>query len=326
MLNPENIINEAKQLEKSKKILEYFMNELTTERYKKISELYEKAGNIYKINDDKIKALKCFMKSYNYLILLSDSCSFYDYDIKKILIEIAELYSIIDYSKSIEYYEKIINIYVEKGDILNIVKIYQIISNIYFDSGDYEKSYEINLKIIGIIGLSNKFIDIKKKIIEKISQIYNTKESVVNIFEFAKLNFSICDDYLKLNLGYMSPRYYILNGLLMNLVVEDIVKTKINFEKYSEMDNTFLTSREGAFASKLIMAVESFDSDELSFICGDYDKIKPFDNIQINLLLKIKNNIIGMSDVDLNDLNDMNDMNDINDTNNTDEEFENELC
>ena len=220
MSNPENYIVEAKRLEKSKSIFEYIWKETSNERYEKISELYEKAGNIYKISD-KSKAIKCLSKSYNYLILVLDSFGSNEYKIKKILSDIAELYVKIDYTKSIEYYGKIINHYTEKGDVVNIIKIYEIIGNIYFDNNEFKKANEIYSKTIEIINSNDKSIDIKKNIIDKIGEIYYSDESVVNHFELAKLYYSISEDYLKKKLGYLTAT--IFNMKLYNFILKHII-------------------------------------------------------------------------------------------------------
>ena len=49
MINPNIYIDQATKLENSKSVFEYLSNDITLQRYEKISELYEKAGNICKI-------------------------------------------------------------------------------------------------------------------------------------------------------------------------------------------------------------------------------------------------------------------------------------
>jgi tetratricopeptide (TPR) repeat protein len=107
------------------------IKDLTLQRYEKISELYEKAGNIYKMTD-KILAIGCIVKSYNYLI--QTDYSFNSYKIKKLAGEIAELYKQIDFSKSIEYLEKVLNYYTIQGDVSGVIKTYEQIGEIYFNN------------------------------------------------------------------------------------------------------------------------------------------------------------------------------------------------
>lgn len=67
----------------------------------------------------------------------------------------------------------------------------------------------------------------------------------------------------------------------MNLATEDIVQTNNNFEIYLNKDHTFQNSREGVFISKIISAVEVSNHEEISFLCGEYDEVKPLDKIQV---------------------------------------------
>jgi len=65
------------------------------------------------------------------------------------------------------------------------------------------------------------------------------------------------------------------------------------------MENTFLNSQEGIFIRKLIEIIESMDLDEFTFLCGDYDKVKTLDKLQIKLLSKIKENIGGINNINI---------------------------
>lgn len=104
------------------------IKDIISNRYEKIVELYNKAENIYKISDEET-AIECFIQVLHYNSQLSSG---YEFNKKDILLNIAELYSKIDYTKSVKYYGQIINYYTEKGDIYIyiIIKYYEIIGNL----------------------------------------------------------------------------------------------------------------------------------------------------------------------------------------------------
>lgn len=207
------------------------------------------------------------------------------------LYELSELFLKIDYTKSIKYLEKILKWYIQSGDIHNIIKTLKSIGDIYFNNNCLEDAFTTYTEVLEIINSNDKCIDVKKNIIEKMSELYYMKESIINLSKLSNLYFSIGDDYLKKNFGYVIARNYILNGLLMNLAMEDIVQTKLNFEKYCDQDSTFQNSREGVFVLKIMDAIEKYNYEEISFLCAEYDKIKQLDRIQVKLLTKIKENI-----------------------------------
>lgn len=263
-------------------------------------------------------AIKYFIKAYNYTVKSGSD----DYKLKTLLMELYELYLKIDYVKSIECLDKILNWYITRGDIYNVIKTRKTIGDIYFDNGYLEESYSIYINVLEIINLNEKCNDVKRNIVEKICEIYYMKETIINLFELSKLYFSIVDDYLKKNIEYISARNFILNGLLMNLVTDDIVQTNNNFEMYLNKVSTFQNSREGVFISKIIKGANASDCEEITFLCAVYDRVKPLDKIQVKLLIKIKENLgfINSTNDDVNN----DDVN--NDDINNDDEIENDLC
>ena len=286
--NPQTYIDEAKKLENSKSIFEYMIKDITLSRYEKIADLYSIAGNIYKISD-KEKAIKCFKKVIHYNSQLTNT--FNDFNKKSILLNIAELYSTIDHIKSIEYYEQIIYYYTEKGDIYNIIKYYEIIGDLYWTNNCVEESKQIYYKTLNLINSSDKSSSTKKRISDRLCEILVNLNDPYNLSEVSKIYFDLVEEFTKSKLSIYQAKKYILLGLLVDCASDDIVKSKINFEKYSNLDYTFATSNEGKFIIKLFVAIESLDSEQLSFACANLDSIIPLDNIQINLLTRIKNSI-----------------------------------
>lgn len=289
MTNPQIYIDEAKKLENSKSVFEYLMKDITSSRYEKIVELYNKAGNIYKISD-KEKAIKCFKRVLHYNSQLTDTC--YELNKKDILLNIAELYSKVDYTKAVEYYEQIINYYTEKGDVYNITKYYEIIGDLYWENNCAEESKQIYYKTLNLINsnLSDKYVSSKKRICERICEILlNSSSNLSNFLEAGKIYFELADEMLKQKLLVYQAKKYILLGLLANCAGDDIVKAKIDLEKYYNLDYSFGVSNEYIFAKKIFDAIDSNNSDQLSDLCADLNRIIPLDKFQVNLLSKIKN-------------------------------------
>jgi alpha-soluble NSF attachment protein len=294
--NPQTYIDEAKKLENSKSIFEYLMKDITLNRYEKIAELYNKAGNIYKISD-KEKAIKYFKRVLHYNSQSTDTYN--EFNKKDILLNIAELYSKIDYVKAVEYYEKIINYYTEKGDLYNIIKYYEIIGDLYWTNNCTEESKKIYYKTLNLINSnsSDKYGSSKKRIYERICEILLNSSNLTNsknlstFLEVGKIYLELADDFLKNKLLMHQAKKYILLGLLADCAGDDLVKAKIDLEKYSNLDYSFDNSNEGIFAKKIFEAIDSNDSERLSALCTDLNRIIPLDNIQVNLLTKIKNSI-----------------------------------
>jgi len=113
MNNLQNAINKAILLENKKYVLEIFMSSKKNQRYMQIAKLYNEAGEIAK-STDKENAINFFKRVlyYNSKIYGQN----YKIDETNILLNIAELYIKIDYTKSIKYYGKLANYYLSIGD------------------------------------------------------------------------------------------------------------------------------------------------------------------------------------------------------------------
>lgn len=280
--NPEDYINQATKLENKKSFLEYFFQDITWDRYDKITELYTKAGNIYKLSD-KIKAIQCYKKVLKY-----DQNEF---NKNKILLNIAELYKIIDYNKSITYYEKIISNYEEKGELDKIIKYKEIIGDLYLSNNCIDKSLQIYSEILQTINFNsdNKNLNTKKKICEIICETLINTNNSIKILEASLIYFNLAKDFIKHQFLQHSSKKYIFLGLLSDCAADDFVKGKKDYLEFSNLDYTFSSSFEGNFINDIFNAVESNDSEKFNSLCLSMDNIKHLDNVQVNLLLKIKN-------------------------------------
>ncbi len=177
----EKSFNELNKLENTVYFLECICKNKKYIRYEKIAELNEIIGNYYKKNN-KSESSKHFINSYKYYVLVYD---YYKYDkknLKYLLLLIAEQLEEINYKLSIEYYTNIIEIYAEKGDIVNVIKYYEIIANLYLINYNLKLSQQIFEKIILICGNNINFELNVKKATENI-----TKITLINMLQLEEI-------------------------------------------------------------------------------------------------------------------------------------------
>lgn len=324
MANPEVLIAEAIKLENTKGFYEYVSKEMTFEKYGNIAELYEKAGNIYKITDRE-KALECFVKALNFYEKSKPMGEMYSgMQSKCYMLDIAELCEKNDYVKSIEFYERIINYYMEKGDIKSLLKYYEIVGKLYFANNVYEKAEEIFRKMLQIIGQNDKLSSYKKSACEKLCEMLIGFDISNKYLEASLLYLELANAYLSSTLGSYSASKYIYLSILSLCAGEDFVKAKQVYEEYSEKHFGFAKSSEGIFITNLLEAIDMNNDDEIGSICYERDKIRSLEGTEVKLLLKIKKNITGQYD-DLNNMNELDNMNNLDNTNKSSEE-EIDLC
>jgi hypothetical protein len=151
---------------------------------------------------------------------------------------------------------------------------------------------------------SDKYFSTKNRIVERLNGIFITSTNSVDILEVIKNYFDLAEECVKNNILFYQAKKFILLGLLADCAGDDVVKAKINFEKYSCLDYTFESSRKGEFVKKLFKSIESNDPEELSFQCVEFDKIDSLNNIQVNFLSRIKKLINNGFDNDNDNYND----------------------
>lgn len=293
----EHCINEAFELENSKSIFEYIVDFMALERYNKIAELYEKAGNIcHKTNvtlslEHLKKACKYYAKAkrhYKHIVLLS---------------KIANLNSKNNYIKSIEELNQCVCWYQMNNHLIQAFNNIKLIGDIYFENNKFEESYlNYNKIIIGINNLKkmiislnlknntqNKlhhdYIYIKKIAIIKIEELYYMKKINMSLNELFSLYLDTSDDYLHSNMGLLTD--FIFNGLLINLI--NNINEKKYYEKYSKNICSFHNTDECKFISNCFNLFEMKNISELFQLCDDYAQKSNPSKIQLLLLSEIKN-------------------------------------
>ena len=96
---------------------------------------------------------------------------------------------------------------------------------------------------------------------------------------------------LSSNLLKFNAKGYFLQAILCHLAHGDDVGAEQAQAKYESLDYTFGDSREGKFASALVEAVKSYDVEEFSTACFEYDRISKLNPWQTSILVKVKRSI-----------------------------------
>lgn len=84
---------------------------------------------------------------------------------------------------------------------------------------------------------------------------------------------------------------YLLKSGLCLLAVGDSVATARAFEKYTDLDGTFASTREFQLLTDLSAAVEAGDQEEFGGKLYQYDQLSKLDKWKTTICLRIKNAI-----------------------------------
>ncbi len=268
------------KLEKKTNICEFFSSKPKYERYVQIAELYEKIGNQYRINDS-TNAIMYLTKAYNYYLLVDKEFDFYNYKIKELALLLAELQLASNYEESIKLYNKVINFYINSGDLVNIIKYYYVIAMVYVKNNCENKAIEyLNKILVYKSEVSTYILQAKEKLAElfvnqnkylEASKLYYDL-GTNNKLSKNKLN-NIQNNYCFL---YLLCIYASGDIILCEKKCEELEKSVMNFDSYN-----------------IKRVIDS--PDDLDYIIDECKNCK----ISNKLLLEIQTNNLFGNDIDL---------------------------
>lgn len=202
------------------------------EKYEKSFDLFNKAANISKINNDYEKALTC----YKYMIICSNKlknitdeadCNF----------EIAECFKKLDqYSEIFKYYSNAKELYTIKGNFNKVAKILAAEGYIHFNLQKFEIALEKYFTIFQLY--LNEGIIFKEEYFEKILECYVKLENFDKLKEILLKKIEINENH---NLQKYQNKKLIFLYLLGDSIFDGFSKEKIQYfiDNYPIFDKSY---------------------------------------------------------------------------------------
>lgn len=275
----DKLINDA-----NNKINKMFIFERDNEE---ISELFNKAGSLYKMNKQWIEAGDAFIQSNNFTnecyqqtsnindaIICYKKCDL-DLAIKNIK-QILEIYeNNADMNKIAKYQQELAEIYEKKDDVINAIKYYKDASNNY-DILDSLSSYNKCLINVAVLLIKN-----------------NEFNEAIEIYEMVA-NKSINNNLCKYNV-----KEYLFHAGLCALCLDDQITTEKIFKRLNMIDITFESTQQYKLLNELLQTYIEKDKELFIEIINEYDMKIKLKDIEITLLSIIKKNIINGDLIDI---------------------------
>lgn len=93
--------------------------------------------------------------------------------------------------------------------------------------------------------------------------------------------------------SYLAKKFF-LQSLLCHLAQGDVVQARQKQEQqFADLDCTFPGSRENAFVTQLIAAMDSGSAEAFAEACADFDRVTPLDEWKTAVLLRAKRHLMG---------------------------------
>jgi tetratricopeptide (TPR) repeat protein len=286
MTTAEEYIKKAnKEINSRKNIFSKFLSfRNDQDRLQEIAELYSKAGLLFKIKKDNISAKNAFISSAKYF----ESCG----DIQNAALKFEDAAKLCN-SEDDEYITLLKNAcslsikHCTTYSFVVAARIHQTIAEEYKRRGDNKKAiYWYRFAFEYYESNQSK----KNHCMEKLAELFITERSDEAVECYKYLIESTDIDTIN--------RYRIFNYCMMVIVyylsIDDLESAKTYEKKYSEDFYIWNSSRESRFCKDLINCVYSFDLELFTSICVDYNFFCRMESSLVDLLLRIKQQVVAL--------------------------------
>eukprot|EP01138_Halocafeteria_seosinensis_P014571 gb/GECG01014876.1/.p1 GENE.gb/GECG01014876.1/~~gb/GECG01014876.1/.p1 ORF type:complete len:295 (+),score=68.94 gb/GECG01014876.1/:1-885(+) len=281
----------ARAMEQAKKEESRFSLFGRQEKYENAAELYERAGNTFRSENDYEQALYAFQKAVENWGKARD-----EKQVSTVQQKVAEcqmkLMNLDDAQAT--YEEHVIPVLKEDGKITNIGKIYEKLAEAFHKEGQTGKAIEALQKASDVYeneeGSSGQR-RAKARLAELLAQKAATDVDREGFME-ATQAFQECGDIcLEENLLRFNAKKYFFSAIICSLASGDAVAAQRLLDSSTEQDPNFGESREGKLCQTLLTAVN--DKDVQSFVTAihEHDRIAKLSDLETKILLVVKRDI-----------------------------------
>lgn len=253
-------------------------------KYEKVGDLFEKAGNAYKVSQQWEDAGAMFLNAANACSVCSS------YQVVGHLTESAQCYGMGgNHQQSINIWRKVVDVCIQQGDFKKAAKYVNAIAEIYVKVDEVEQAaiayqdasdlfvkchslFDSNaclLKMADLLSVSGTDIVRASQIYEQLGKVSMTQYS-------------------------FSAKDYFFNCLLCHLALGDYINTRLKLESFCNLCFALSKSLQSNFIENLLTACEKMDREAFTTHCFEFDLVSPLDPKKTNLLLKCKRSIPDM--------------------------------
>lgn len=253
-----------------------------TTKYEEAAEIFEKAGNFYKLAKNGTLAAKAFTKAADCHIQAGSK-----FEATTNFVNAANAIRKENVSEAVSYFQKASDLSTDEGKFSIAAKYQKEIGELYESELNYENSMEAYQKAAEFFEGENSPSGANTcylKVAQFASQL-EEYERAIEIYE------RVAKNSLDNNLLKWGVREYFLKAVLCRLCTGDIVAANRALEQYISMDATFSSQRECKFLQQIISACENYDSEAFTQAVVDFDAIQKLDQWKTTILLRIKNSI-----------------------------------
>lgn len=262
-------------------------------KYEDACELYQNAGNAYKVGGFYFEAGQAYYKA---AIMLRDNLN-NSFDASKAFQNAGSNYKKADPEKAMESFNAAILLMTDAGRVMQAAKLSKECAELYENEEmDTEEKSHTVLAIEAYEQAAELFSaedanSQASQCLAKVAELCSVALEPPDLLRAAQLYDDLGRKCLDSNLLKFNAKGYFLQAILCHLANNDAIAAQQATDRYQTLDYTFGSAREGKFASQLIECVEGFDAEGFATACYEYDRVSKLDPWKTSILVKVKRTI-----------------------------------
>ncbi|KAG0811240.1 hypothetical protein G6F29_003213 [Rhizopus arrhizus] len=249
-----------------------------------IAEMYEKAGNMFKLAQQWKDAGDAFTEAAK-LFERGNSAKF---ESSRALDNAAKSYKRVDPKAAIEALKRAVEFDQASGNFRSAAKHWQEIAEMFENELHEPREAYDAYKSASDMYITDDSPALANKCLLKVAQLAAELEMYpIAIEKYEQVASTAVDDPLL----KWSMKDYLLKAGLCHLCTGDMVKSSQALANYCNMDASFESTREYTLLSGIVDCINQGDIERYTQIVYDYDKLTRLDAWKTAVLLKIKNTI-----------------------------------
>jgi len=265
------------------------------QKFEDAAESFTKAGNAFKISKQWQEAGSAYLRAAECQLQTespSDACNSY--------VEAGNSYKNINFTDAVESYQKAITIFNDSGRFSQSARYYKEIAEIYEQDNNVQLAVD-NYQQSADILVSDGKKQAAQQCLLKIANLASLYDAS-GLLRAAEIFEGLGRESMESRLGAYSAKGYFFQALLCYLASGDNVAVKSKLDAFKNVDFSFGPSRECQFIEKLLQSADSYNAEDFSQACADFDHITPLDPWKTSMLVQAKRHIAGAAEEEETDL------------------------
>ncbi|KAJ8769464.1 hypothetical protein K2173_002954 [Erythroxylum novogranatense] len=250
-------------------------------KYEDAADLFDKAGNSYKLAKSWDKAGATYIKLANCHVKLDSK-----HEAAQAYVDAAHCYKKTSTSEAISCLAQAVDMFCDIGRINMAARYYKEIAELYESEANIEKSMEFYEKAADFFQneeVTTSANQCKQKVAQFAAQLEQYPKAIEIYEEIAKQS-------LGNNLLKYGVKGHLLNAGICHLCKGDVIAITNALERYQEMDPTF-SGREYNLLADIAAAIDEEDVAKFTDVVKEFDSMTPLDSWKTTLLLRVKEKI-----------------------------------